>query len=164
MVCGGGATCQNRRVRVSAKVDYAVRALAELAAADASPVKGEVIAARQGVSVNFLENILSDLRRAGLVASQRGSVGGYWLAVPPATITVADVIRAVEGPLADVRGEAIENLDYTGPATALREVWVATRASLRTVLEAVTIADVAGGKLPPVVRRLTKAPDAWVRR
>ena len=151
-------------MRVSAKVDYAVRALTELAAAGDGPVKGQDIAVRQGVSVNFLENILSDLRRAGIVASQRGSVGGYWLAVPADTITIADVIRTVEGPLADVRGEALEDLDYAGPAEALREVWVATRASLRSVLEAVTIADVAKGELPAVVRRLTRPSDAWIRR
>ncbi len=151
-------------MRVSAKVDYAVRALTELAAAGDGPVKGQDIALRQGVSVNFLENILSDLRRAGLVGSQRGSVGGYWLAVPADAITIADVIRTVEGPLADVRGEALEDLDYSGPAEALREVWVATRSSLRSVLEAVTIADVANGELPAVVRRLTRASDAWVRR
>ena len=154
-------------MRVSARVDYAVRALAELAAAaaaDAGPVKGDVIASRQGVPVNFLENILADLRRAGMVASQRGSVGGYWLAVPPETITVADVIRTVEGPLADVRGGPLEDLDYPGPAESLRSVWVATRASLRAVLEEVTIADVATGHLPAVVHRLTKAADAWVRR
>lgn len=152
---------------MSARVDYAVRALAELAvaaSADSGPVKGDVIAARQGVPVNFLENILADLRRAGLVSSQRGSVGGYWLAVPASTITVADVIRTVEGPLADVRGGPLEDLDYPGPAQSLREVWVATRASLRAVLENVTIADLAGGELPEVVRRLTKAADAWVRR
>ena len=151
-------------MRISAKVDYAVRALAELAASDGSPVKGDVIAERQGVSANFLENILADLRRVGVVASQRGSVGGYWLAVPADSVTIADVIRAVEGPLADVRGEPPEDLDYVGPAESLREVWVATRASLRSVLEAVTIADVADGTLPPVVRRLTRRPDAWVRR
>ena len=151
-------------MRISARVDYAVRALVELAAAGDGPVKGDVIAARQGVSVNFLENILADLRRAGVVASQRGSVGGYWLAVPAAGITVADVIRTVEGPLADVRGEALEDLDYPGPAESLRDVWVATRASLRAVLEQVTIADVASGRLPEVVGRLTQAADAWVRR
>jgi len=151
-------------VRISARVDYAVRALVELAAAGTGPVKGDVIAARQGVSVNFLENILADLRRAGMVASQRGSVGGYWLAVPAGSISVADVIRTVEGPLADVRGEALEDLDYPGPAESLRAVWVATRASLRAVLEQVTIADVASGKLPEVVQRLTDTAGAWVRR
>jgi Rrf2 family protein len=151
-------------VRVSAKVDYAVRALAELAASPEGPVKAEVIARRQGVPVNFLENILSDLRRARILASQRGSVGGYWLAVPAETVTIADVIRIVEGPLADVRGEALEDLDYPGPAEALRAVWVATRASLRSVLEEVTIADVASGKLPPVVGEFTKQAGAWKRR
>lgn len=151
-------------MRISAKVDYAVRALAELAASEGAPVKGDVLASRQGVSTNFLENILADLRRVGVVASQRGSVGGYWLAVPADTVTIADVIRAVEGPLADVRGEPPEDLDYAGPAESLREVWVATRASLRSVLEAVTVADVAEGTLPPVVRHLTRHPDAWVRR
>lgn len=151
-------------MRVSARVDYAVRALAELAAAGQGPVKGDAIAARQGVPVNFLENILADLRRAGLVSSQRGSVGGYWLAVPAESISVADVIRTVEGPLADVRGEALEDLDYPGPAESLREVWVATRASLRAVLEHVTIADVAGGRLPDLVHQLTQPTDAWVRR
>jgi Rrf2 family protein len=151
-------------VRVSAKVDYAVRALTELASGNGEPMKGDVIASRQDVPVKFLENILSDLRRAGLVASQRGFLGGYWLAVPADTITIADVIRAVEGPLADVRGEAIEDLEYAGPAKALRDVWVATRASLRMVLEEVTVAQVATGELPSAVRRLTQEPDAWVRR
>ena len=149
---------------MSAKVDYAVRALAELAAAGDGPVKGEVIARRQGVPLNFLENILSDLRRAGMVASQRGSVGGYWLAVPAESLTIADVIRTVEGPLADVRGEALEDLDYPGPAAGLRDVWVATRASLRSVLEQVTIADVASARLPPVVGELTRVAGAWQRR
>ena len=150
-------------MRISAKVDYAVRALAELASAD-GPVKGDVVAARQGVSVNFLENILADLRRGGFVHSQRGSVGGYWLAVPASEITIADVIRTVEGPLADVRGEALEDLDYAGPAASLRDVWVATRASVRKVLEAVTIADIARGELPAVIAELTAVPGAWQRR
>ena len=151
-------------MRVSARVDYAVRALAELAAAGQGPVKGDAIAARQGIPVNFLENILGDLRRAGIVASQRGAVGGYWLAVRPDRVTVADVIRTVEGPLADVRGEALEDLDYPGPAESLRAVWVATRASLRAVLEHVTIADVAGNDLPDAVQQLTQSTDAWHRR
>lgn len=151
-------------MRVSARVDYAVRALAELAAAGEGPVKGEAIATRQGVPVNFLENILADLRRAGIVASQRGAVGGYWLAVPAESVTVADVIRTVEGPLADVRGGPLEDLDYPGPAESLRAVWVATRASLRAVLEQVTIADVAANRLPDVVQQLTATADAWVRR
>jgi Rrf2 family protein len=152
-------------VRVSAKVDYAVRALVELAAAAGrGPVKGETIAAAQEIPLRFTENILSDLRRAGVVASQRGAVGGYWLSVPAETVTVADVIRYVEGPLADVRGERPEDVAYLGAATALQDVWIATRATLRSVLEAVTIADIAGGSLPDIVRRLSSDPDARSRR
>jgi Rrf2 family protein len=152
-------------VRVSAKVDYAVRALAELAAASGTgPMKGEAIAAAQQIPLKFTENILSDLRRAGVVASQRGAVGGYWLKEPAESITVADVIRYVEGPLADVRGEAPEEVAYTGAATALQDVWIATRATLRSVLEGVTIADIAAGHLPEVVQRLSADPDARSRR
>ena len=152
-------------MRVSAKVDYAVRALAELAAvAGAGPVKGETVAAAQDIPLKFTENILSDLRRAGIVGSQRGAVGGYWLKVPAESVTVADVIRYVEGPLADVRGEPPEDVEYLGAATALQDVWIATRATLRSVLEAVTIADIASGRLPDVVRRLASDPDARSRR
>jgi len=153
-------------MRISAKVDYAVRALVELAAAatEACPVKGDRIAASQGVPVNFLENILGELRRAGLVSSQRGSEGGYRLAVAADTVSVADVIRVVEGPLADVRGQPPEELSYPGPAGALQEVWVATRANLRAVLEVVTIADIAAGALPESVSALTRQPGAWLRR
>lgn len=152
-------------MRVSAKVDYGVRALAELAAAAGQgPVKGETIAAAQDMPLKFTENILSDLRRAGVVGSQRGAVGGYWLKVPAETITIADVIRHVEGPLAEVRGEPPEEVDYHGAATALHDVWIATRATLRSVLEVVTIADVASGHLPDVVRQLCRDPDARSRR
>lgn len=152
-------------MRVSAKVDYAVRALVELAAAaGAGPVKGEAIAAAQDIPLRFTENILSDLRRAGIVASQRGAEGGYWLNVPAASVTIADVIRHTEGALADVRGEPPEDVAYRGPASSLQYVWIATRATLRSVLESVTIADVAGGDLPEVVRRLSSEPDAWSRR
>ncbi len=151
-------------MRVSAKVDYAVRALAELAAAGAGPMKGEAIAAAQGIPLRFTENILADLRRAGVVASQRGADGGYWLKAPAETITVADVIRYVEGPLADVRGEPPEEVAYAGAAGALQDVWIATRATLRSVLEVVTIADIAGGHLPKVVTRLAGDPDARSRR
>jgi Rrf2 family protein len=151
-------------VRVSAKVDYAVRALVELAAAGSGPVKGELIAAAQDIPMRFTENILSELRRAGVVASQRGAEGGYWLKVPAESITIADVIRHVEGPLADVRGEPAEEVVYGGAAAALQDVWIATRATLRSVLETTTIADVAGGDLPAVVRRLAADPDAWSRR
>ena len=152
-------------MRVSAKVDYAVRALAELAAAAGTgPMKGEAIAAAQQIPLKFTENILSELRRAGVVATQRGAVGGYWLKEPAESITVADVIRHVEGPLADVRGEPPEEVEYTGAATALQDVWIATRATLRSVLEGVTIADIAGGHLPEVVQRLAGDPDARARR
>jgi Rrf2 family protein len=151
-------------VRVSAKVDYAVRALAELAAAGPGPVKGDVIAAAQKIPLNFLENILRDLRRAGMVGSQRGAVGGYRLVVPAEDVSIADVVRAVEGALADVRGEPPEDISYEGPAVALREVWIATRATLRSVLEVVTIADVASGRLPAEVVALTVPGDAWARR
>jgi len=151
-------------VRITAKVDYAVRAAVELAAAPPGPVKGEALAARQGIPVKFLENILSDLRRAGLVASQRGAEGGYRLARPPADVSVADIIRAVEGPLADVHGTPPEELDYVGPAVSLQKVWVATRAALRSILEEVSIADIADGSLPAVVEPYLDVPDAWSRR
>ena len=152
-------------MRVSAKVDYAVRALAELAAAEGSgPVKGEAIAAAQGIPLKFTENILSDLRRAGVVGSQRGAVGGYWLRMPAADITVADVVRQVEGPLADVRGVPPEDVVYEGPAAALQDVWIAARATLRSVLETVTIADIAAGEMPDVVRSLAARPGARARR
>jgi Rrf2 family protein len=120
-----------------------------------------VIAHAQGIPFPFLGSILRDLREAGLVNSQRGADGGYWLAKPAAEISVADVIRAIDGPLAWVRGVRPEDLDYAGPARALQDVWIAARASLREVLEVVTLADVAGGRLPASVRALTAEPSAW---
>ena len=132
-------------MRISAKVDYALRALAELAAAEpGQPVKGEQLASTQEIPLNFLENILLELRRSGIVASQRGAEGGYWLAKPAAEVTVADVIRAVEGPIATVRGSRPEDVAYTGAATALREVWIELRTSMRGVLETTTLADLVG--------------------
>ena len=151
-------------MHVSAKADYAVRAAIELAAAGPGPVKGERIAEAQQIPLKFLENILSDLRRAGLVASQRGAVGGYRLARPPADVSVADIIRAVEGPLADVHGSSPEEVDYVGPAVALQKVWIATRAALRSILEQVSIADIAAGSLPAVIEPYLDVPDAWSRR
>jgi Rrf2 family protein len=151
-------------VRITAKVDYAVRAVIELAAADPPQVKGEQLAERQSIPLKYLENILADLRRAGLVASQRGADGGYRLALPAASINVADIIRAVEGPLADVHGTSPETLDYPGPARSLRQVWVATRAALRAVLEEVTIADIANDSLPAALDDLLTDPEAWSRR
>jgi len=149
-------------VRVSAKADYALRACIQLAAAEGEGhVKGERIAQAQDVPLKFLENILGDLRQAGLVRSQRGAEGGYWLARPADEITLAEVIRAVEGPLANVRGVRPDSVTYQGAAEPLRDVWIAVRASLRSVLEAVTLADVAGGELPPVVRELVADPGAW---
>ncbi len=129
-------------MRVSAKADYAVRAAIELAvAAGEGPVKGERIATAQAIPPKFLENILLDLRHAGLVSSQRGTEGGYWLARAPEEITVADVIRAVEGPIASVRGMRPDELAYTGSAEPLRDVWLELRTALRGVLEHVTLAD-----------------------
>jgi len=150
-------------VRTTAKADYAVRAAVELAAVGGL-VNAEHIAQAQDIPVNFLENILRDLRRAGIVESRRGQAGGYALARPADEITVADVIRAVEGPLANVRGQAPESLAYPGPAEKLRDVWVALRATIRSVLEGVTLADVARGELPAHVEDLTRDADAWVRR
>jgi Rrf2 family protein len=148
-------------VRVSAKVDYAIRAAVELASADEGPVKGERIAQAQEIPLKFLENILLELRHHGLVQSQRGVEGGYWLARPAEEITLADVIRAVEGPLANVRGVRPEAVEYAGSAEPLREVWVAVRASMRSVLEEVTLADVADGSLPRQVAVITNDPKAW---
>jgi Rrf2 family protein len=129
-------------VRASAKADYAIRAMVELAAAPPGVVKSELIATAQEIPRNFLENILLDLRHAGLVVSQRGAVGGYRLARPAAQISVADVIRAVEGPLATVRGVRPEEVEYSGPAAALRETWVELRAAMRGVLEETSLADI----------------------
>lgn len=149
-------------MRVSAKVDYALRALAELAAAEpGQPVKGEQLASAQEIPLNFLENILLELRHGGLVQSQRGADGGYWLARPPEEIKLADVIRAVEGPLANVRGARPETVAYTGPAAKLQDVWIAMRANLRAVLEELTLAEVASGNLPPEIAAITAQPEAW---
>jgi Rrf2 family protein len=152
-------------VRVSARADYAIRALLELAAAGAdSPVRGEAIARAQAIPSKYLENLLADLRRARLVVSQRGLNGGYRLARPATKITLADVIRAIDGPLAGVRDDAPEDVLYPGAAASLRDVWIALRASMRTVLEAATLADVAAGRLPAAVRKLLRDPEAWTRR
>jgi Rrf2 family protein len=150
-------------VRVSAKTDYALRAALELAAApDDKPVKGERIATAQAIPLRFLENILMQLRHAGLVDSRRGAEGGYRLARPAGEVTLADVIRAIDGPLAGVSGARPETLDFTGVAEPMRDVWIAVRASLRGVLEGVTLADVVGGGLPQHVRDLVADEDAWV--
>jgi Rrf2 family protein len=158
----------NGRVKVSAKADYAVRAAVELGLERGEdpprPVKGDHVAKAQEIPIKFLENILLDLRQAGLVNSRRGPEGGYWLSRPPEEITVADVIRAADGPLASVRGEKPEDLHYLGASESLATVWIALRSSLREVLEQVTLADVAAGKLPDAVTSRSGDPDAWRRR
>jgi Rrf2 family protein len=152
-------------MRISAKADYAVRALAELAAAEGDkPVKAERVATAQQIPLNFLENILGELRHAGIVRSHRGAEGGFRLAKPPSEITVADVIRAVEGPLASVRGAPPEEASYAGAASSLPLVWIAVRVNLRRVVEQVTIADIAADKLPASINKLTEDPGAWVTR
>ena len=151
-------------MRISARTDYAVRAAVELASAGGGPVKGEALATAQAIPPKFLENILGDLRHARVVRSQRGAEGGYWLARPADEITVADIVRAVEGPLATVRGEPPEDVAYRGAAEPLQQVWIAVRKNLRAVLERVTLADVAAGRLPDHVIELARDPEAWTTR
>jgi Rrf2 family protein len=148
-------------MRLSARVDYALRAVVEIAATG-GPLTAERIARAQEIPPKFLESILLQMRRGGVVQSQRGPEGGYWLARPAADITLADVIRVIDGPLANVRGQRPEDLGYHGAAQALQEVWIALRASEREILELVTVADVAGGKLPERVQALVSDPGAWV--
>ena len=152
-------------MQVSAKIDYALRAAAELARAEAEgtgPVKGDSISETQGIPKKFMENILHDLKRSGIVRTRRGASGGYWLALPAEEISLADIIRAVEGPLANVRGEWPEAVEYSGAAEHLQEVWIAVRANLRAVLESVTLADLVEGDLPAPITELTRDPEAWV--
>lgn len=152
-------------MHVTAKADYAVRAAVELAAGSQdSPRKVDQVAQAQGIPVSFLENILTQLRSAGIVRSQRGPEGGYWLAQPADEMNLAQVIRAVEGPLVGVRGQRPEEVEYQGSAESLQQVWVALRANLRKVLEHVTVADVAAGKLPKEILALTKEEQAWETR
>lgn len=154
-----------RAVKISAKADYAVRLAAELAVAPPNtPITGPALAGAQRAPLAFCENILGLLRTAGLVASRRGAEGGYYLAIPPNEVTVADVIRAVDGPLAAVHGDAPETVTYLGPAERLADVWIALRASLREVLEGVTLADLAAGKLPAKIEKLAARPEARKRR
>jgi Rrf2 family protein len=152
-------------MRVTAKADYALRSTIELAAAGpGTTMKAEQIALAQGISLRFLENILTELRHAGIVRSQRGPEGGFRLARDPTQLTVADVIRAVEGPLAMVRGEPPEGAVYPGVASALPRVWIAVRKTLRDVVEHVTVADLANGRLPGPIDLLAEDPEAWVTR
>jgi Rrf2 family protein len=147
-------------VQVSAKADYAVRALVELAADGGGPIKGERLAEIQHIPPKFLESILTELRHHGLLASRRGADGGYWLAHPPSEIFIADIIRATDGPLASVRGLSPDEVGYAGAATNLSDVWLALRASLRAVLDHVSLEDVATGNLPPDIKRLAMNPEA----
>jgi Rrf2 family protein len=152
-------------VRITAKADYAVRAALELAAApEGEPVKGEQLAERQGIPLQFLEHILLELKHARLVRAKRGYKGGYWLDRPPDEISIADVIRAVEGPLANIHESAPEDLHYAGAAERLRDVWVAVRANLRGVLEDINLAEVASGDLPWRIDAILNDPEAWVKR
>ncbi|NMD97240.1 Rrf2 family transcriptional regulator [Rhodococcus sp. BL-253-APC-6A1W] len=152
-------------MHITARVDYAVRTLLELAAkGDGRPVKAETLATAQSIPHKFLEAVLADLRRGGLVCSRRGPEGGYWLARPPGAISIADVIRTVEGPLASVRGERPEDVVYTGAAEKLRDVWIAVRVNLRAVLEEVSLEDVVADNLPAFVEELTRDQGAWERR
>ncbi|MFF4427320.1 RrF2 family transcriptional regulator [Streptomyces sp. NPDC001549] len=149
-------------MRISARADYAVRAALQLAASqDDGPVKAEAIADAQDIPHKFLEGILNDMRRGGLVLSQRGGNGGYRLARPAQSISIADVIRVVDGPLVSVRGVRPPDLSYTGPAQALLPLWIALRANVREILDGVTLADVAASDLPADVSALTDAPGAW---
>ena len=151
-------------MRVSAKADYAVRAAIELATAHDDPVTAEIVAQRQEIPVQFLQKIFHELSRARLVVSQRGPEGGYRLARPADEVTVADILRAVEGPLAAVRGQPPESLQYTGAAAPLQEVWIALRTNVRAVLEGVTLAELAGSHLPRQIVRLAGEPESWVTR
>ena len=151
-------------MRLSARADYALRAAIELAAASSGHVTADQLARAQQIPGKFLETILTQLRRAGLVRSQRGPDGGFWLARPAAEISLADIIRAIDGQLLGVRGERPENVTYPGVAEPLQQVWIALRANERAVLEQVTLADIVSRNLPDMVRHLTENPSAWVWR
>ena len=148
-------------MRLSARADYALRAAIELAAAPSGHVTAEQLAQAQNIPGKFLETILTQLRRTGLVRSQRGPDGGFWLARPPGEISLADIIRAIDGPLVGVRGERPENLGYTGAAEPLQTVWIALRANERAILEEVTLEHIVSGNLPASVRKLADNPAAW---
>lgn len=151
-------------MQISAKTDYAVRALLLLASRSPNLVKVDVLTEQQGLPRKFVEAILSELRRAGLVRSQRGADGGYALALPANEITIGAVIRVVDGPLAEVRGLRPHETTYTGVAQHLPDVWVAMRASLRTVLDETTLQAVLTGDLPAHVQKMARDPEAWLSR
>ena len=149
-------------MHVTARSDYALRAVAELAAAGGQLLKRDEISSRQRIPVEFLESVLLALKHRGIVQSQRGANGGFRLGRPASSITLADVIRAVDGPMADVRGDRPELVEYPGPARRLQDVWIAVRASLRELLEGITVADLVDERMPERVRRLTDDPEAWI--
>jgi Rrf2 family protein len=152
-------------VHVTARSDYAVRALAELASSTVTGYRTvDELADAQRLPVKFLEGILTQLRRSGLLESRRGATGGFRLARPATDISVADVMRAVDGPLAAVRGLRPEDTAYDGAAMSLPLVWIAMRAAVRDVLESVSLADVASGQLPDSIQALTRSDEAWHRR
>ena len=155
---------QNQRVDISAKTDYAIRALLALADSPGGPVSVEALASAQQLPRKFLEAILSDLRRAGIVASQRGATGGYTLARPADQISLGEVFRVVDGPLAEVRGLRPHETTYQGVARHLPVIWVAVRASLRRVLDDTTLEQLRTGELPVLVRELATDPGAWQNR
>ena len=149
-------------MRLSARADYALRAAIELASATTGHVTADQLARAQNIPGKFLEAILTQLRRGGLVRSQRGPDGGFWLARPASQISLADIIRAIDGPLVGVRGERPENLGYTGVAEPLQDVWIALRANERAILEEVTLEHIVARQLPESVRTLADNPEAWV--
>ena len=151
-------------MRLSARADYALRAAIELAAAEGTHLTADQLAQAQRIPGKFLEAILTQLRRAGLVRSQRGPEGGFWLAREASEISLADIIRAIDGPLVGVRGERPERVDYTGAAMPLQAVWIALRANERAILEEVTLAHIVAGKLPDRIQLLTEDPRAWASR
>jgi Rrf2 family protein len=148
-------------VRISAKEDYAIRAALELAIAGGGPLTREQISQAQTIPVAFLQNILMELRHAQIVEAQRGRDGGFRLARPAAEITVADIVRAVSGPLATIRGVRPQAVEYTSSAEPLKDVWIALRANIRAILEGVTLADLTTGRLPPTIKRITGRPGNW---
>ncbi|HEY3955581.1 MAG TPA: Rrf2 family transcriptional regulator [Streptosporangiaceae bacterium] len=148
-------------MRLSARADYALRAAIEIANVGDGHVTAEQVARAQQIPVKFLETILTQLRRAGLVRSQRGPDGGFWLARAADDITLADIIRAIDGQLLGVRGERPENIGYIGAAEPLQRVWIALRASERAILEEVTLGQIVSGELPSTVMDLVGDPRAW---
>ncbi len=148
-------------MQITAKVDYAVRALLEISSHETDRVTRDDLAVAQDIPPRYLEAVLLELRRSGLLIGYRGSAGGYSLGKSPSAITIADVVRAVDGPLALVQGQRPEDVTYSGSSANLHEVWIGLRAAVRAVLEQVTIADLVSGELPPSVRSLVDNPDAW---